>query len=82
MVLQTNGVLLHRHDLSTMYDMKLTHLSLSINSSNEKAFSLLRGGAKFERITRNMIEFRESCPSVMVQFITTVTNVNFDQIEG
>lgn len=81
MMLQTNGILLHTHDHQKMTDAGLTHLSLSIDSPHEPTFRLLRGGAKLEKIFRNMTKFREACPDVIVQFITTVNTANINEME-
>src|SRR2546427_8356069 len=46
-LLQTNGILLHRHDYSKMRDAGLTHLSVSIDAVDPMTHKLLRGGTSF-----------------------------------
>ncbi|PHN00719.1 radical SAM protein [Flavilitoribacter nigricans] len=77
----TNGTLLNRHDARAMVEAGLTHLSISIDTVNEKTFSELRGGAKLERVFRNVKQFCETCPEVTVQFIATVTQANVDEMD-
>jgi molybdenum cofactor biosynthesis enzyme MoaA len=77
----TNGTLLNRHDALMMAEAGLTHLSISIDTANEKTFSELRGGAKLERIFRNVKQFCETCPEITVQFIATVTQTNVDEMD-
>lgn len=77
----TNGTLLNRHDALAMVEAGLTHLSISIDTANEKTFSELRGGAKLERVFRNVKQFCETCPDVTVQFIATVTKSNVDEMQ-
>jgi len=76
----TNGTLLNRHDATAMLEAGLTHLSVSIDTANEKTFSALRGGAKLERVFRNLEQFGKACPEVTVQFIATVTQANVDEM--
>lgn len=77
----TNGTLLNRHNALKMAEAGLTHLSISIDTANEKTFSELRGGAKLERIFRNVKQFCETCPEITVQFIATVTQINVDEMD-
>ncbi len=76
----TNGTLLNRHDAVAIKEAGLTHLSVSIDTANEQTFSALRGGAKLERIFRNLNQFSITCPEVIIQFIATVTQANVDEM--
>lgn len=77
----TNGTLLNKHDHQRMRDVGLTHLSVSIDTAVEETFSLLRGGAKLERVFRNIRLFHDACPNVVIQFIVTVNKANIDEMD-
>jgi MoaA/NifB/PqqE/SkfB family radical SAM enzyme len=81
-VLQTNGILLHRHDYGKMLDAGLTHLSVSIDAADPATHKLLRGGTSLPKVRSNLVSFRKACPVVDVMFITTVTSVNIHTIEA
>lgn len=80
-LLQTNGILLHRHDHGKMRDAGLTHLSVSIDAADPATHKLLRGGTSFAKVHSNLIAFRKDCPAIDVVFITTVTSMNVDAME-
>jgi molybdenum cofactor biosynthesis enzyme MoaA len=79
--LQTNGILLHRHDHGKMRDAGLTMLSLSVDTFDPTVFKHLRGGASLVKVKANLIQFHEHCPSVTVVFVTTVTSLNIRSID-
>ena len=56
-VLQTNGLLLHRHDHAKMRDAGLTHLSASIDSADPATHKLLRGGSSLSKTIANIVAF-------------------------
>jgi MoaA/NifB/PqqE/SkfB family radical SAM enzyme len=80
-LLQTNGILLHRHDYGKMRDAGLTHLSVSIDAADSMTNKLLRGGTSFSKVHSNLVDFHKACPGVAVVFITTVTSLNVDVME-
>jgi MoaA/NifB/PqqE/SkfB family radical SAM enzyme len=75
-MLQTNGILLHRHDQQKMRDAGLTDLSVSIDAADPAIHKALRGGTSMAKVHSNIAAFRKNCPSVLVTFITTVTTLN------
>lgn len=77
----TNGTLLNRHDPARMLAAGLTHLSVSIDTANEDTFARLRGGAKLDRVFRNIKKFHRACPDVTIQFIATVNKANVDEMD-
>lgn len=79
-VLQTNGILLHRHDGQRMLDVGLTDIQVSIDTLNEKAFAELRGGAKIGKILRNIREFAGQFPTIRIKFIVTVAKTNLPHV--
>ena len=74
--LQTNGILLHRHDAGKMQAAGLTHLSVSVDSAATSTHKDLRGGTSLAKVERNLRTFHRSCPSVHIVFLTTVTSAN------
>jgi len=80
-VLQTNGILLHRHDHAMLRDSGLTHVSVSIDSADPAAHKALRGGTSLAKVLSNLAALRNFCPSIDLVFITTVTKLNVHTIE-
>jgi molybdenum cofactor biosynthesis enzyme MoaA len=79
--LQTNGILLHRHDHGKMRDAGLTMLSLSVDTFEPIVFKRLRGGTSLAKVKSNLIRFRERCPNISLVFVTTVTSLNIHSID-
>lgn len=80
-VLQTNATLLHRHDASRMIAAGLTDIQVSIDTINAEVFASLRGGAKIEKVLRNIRGFSEQFPDVAIKFIVTVAKSNLPYVE-
>ena len=81
-MLQTNGLLLHRHDIGKLREANLTRLSVSMDAANPQIAKSLRSGMSIDRVIRNVSAFRKDCPNTSVEFITTVTSENIDNLEG
>jgi MoaA/NifB/PqqE/SkfB family radical SAM enzyme len=81
MRLQTNGILLHKHDYAKMRDAGLTHL-LSIDAANPATHKLLRGGTSLAKVQSNIVDFSKALPDVEISFITTVTSSNVHEMEA
>ena len=80
-VLQTNATLLNRHDSARMVAAGLTDMQISIDTLNPASFAELRGGARIERILRNIERFSAAQPEVRIKFIATVSTTNLADIE-
>ncbi|WP_423414773.1 radical SAM protein [Hyphomicrobium sp. B1] len=80
-ILQTNGILLHRHDPKKMNDAGLTRLSVSMDAADPEIQKSLRGGMSLEKVLRNVEGFIKNCPEVAIDFITTVTSANIDKLD-
>jgi molybdenum cofactor biosynthesis enzyme MoaA len=78
--LQTNGILLHRHDAARMRAAGLSHLSVSVDSAKASTHKDLRGGTSLAKVERNLREFHHSCPAVHIVFLTTVTSANLENL--
>ena len=78
--LQTNGILLHRHDPARMVAAGLTHLAVSVDSAEADTHKDLRGGTSLAKVERNLRNFHRDCPRVHILFLTTVTSANIDAL--
>ena len=79
--LQTNGILLHRHDHDKMCEAGLNFLTVSMDSVDPDVVRKLRGGTSLNKVYRNVEEFHQHCPTVRIGFITTVTSANIGGID-
>jgi len=79
--LQTNGILLHRHDPGQMIEAGLTVVSVSVDSARAETQRGLRGGTSLSKVKRNILDFRRSCPAIPMRFVTTVTRDNIDEVD-
>jgi sulfatase maturation enzyme AslB (radical SAM superfamily) len=75
LILQTNGLLLHRHDVAKIKAAGLTDISVSVDAADPRTQRSLRGGASLEKITRNVSRFLSACDASCT-FICTVTRSN------
>ena len=80
-MLQTNGILLHRHDHEKMRQAGLTRLSVSMDAANPETQKELRDGTSLKKVLRNVKEFMVACPETSAEFITTVTRANIGKID-
>lgn len=78
--LQTNGILLHRHNHAKMRDAGLTILTVSVDTLDSSVFRRLRGGTSLAMVKANLIQFHEACPEITLAFVTTVTSLNVKSI--
>ena len=81
LILQTNGILLHRHSAATLTEAGLTRLAVSIDSADPDVHRALRGGTSIAKVVRNIRAFHEACPAVEIHFITTVTRANLPTLD-
>ena len=81
-VVQTNGILLHRHDPAKMRAAGMTSLSVSVDAAEPETQKLLRNGTSLRKVIQNVTAFRAALPDVLIEFITTVTSANIDKLES
>ncbi|MGH6837289.1 MAG: radical SAM protein [Methylocella sp.] len=81
-ILQTNGLLLHRHDYQRLAGAGINLVSISIDVAEPETQKALRGGMSLEKLLRNVTDFRANCPGVSVEFIATVTTANAEKAES
>jgi len=80
-LLQTNGILLHKHDQAKMRDAGLTHVCVSIDAADPAIHKTLRGGSSMAKVGANIESLRRHSPSIKLVFLTTVTNLNIHAME-
>lgn len=80
--LQTNAILLHRHDHKRMLEAGLNFLTVSMDSVDRETFKKLRGGTSLDKVYRNVRAFHSTCPTVKIAFITVVTSANINLIDA
>jgi MoaA/NifB/PqqE/SkfB family radical SAM enzyme len=81
-LLQTNGILLHRHDYAQMRAAGLTDLSVSIDAADPATHKALRGGTSMAKVRRTLADFHRACPAVAITFMATVTTLNVSEMEN
>ena len=80
--LQTNGLMLHRHDLERFKASGLNLLSVWMISTEPQTHKQLRGGSSVGKIIRNLHAFRSACPDVSIQILAVITNLNIGDAES
>jgi sulfatase maturation enzyme AslB (radical SAM superfamily) len=75
-LLQTNGILLHRHDYDKMKDAGLDQLQVSLDTADPGTQRSLRSGMSLQKVLRNIEGFRRACPEIEVVLVATVTSEN------
>jgi len=81
-ILQTNGLLLHRHDYRRLADSGINLVSISIDVAEPETQKALRSGMSLEKLLRNVKDFRARCPDIAVEFIATVTTANVEKADS
>jgi len=81
-VLQTNGLMLHRHDYEKFNAAGLTRLSASMDSMNDESHKIHRGGSSLSKVINNLQKFREACPTVEIQILAVVTKLNIGELDS
>jgi molybdenum cofactor biosynthesis enzyme MoaA len=81
MGMQTNGTLLHRHDLGQLREAGLNALSLSIDSIRPDTMKELRDGTDVAQVLENVEALRREIPSLRLEFSVVVSRRNYDEIE-
>jgi sulfatase maturation enzyme AslB (radical SAM superfamily) len=81
-MLQTNGILLHRHDYKKMKDAGLNQLQVSLDTADPGTQRSLRSGMSLQKVLRNIAGFRQTCPEIDVTLVATVTSENVENMEN
>lgn len=80
--LQTNGTLLHRHDIDELKEAKINNISISFDTINETIHKELRGGSDLNKIIENIKNLRKKWPELFISLVTTVNKLNINDIEN
>lgn len=80
LILQTNGILLFKHDYAKMREAGLSSVCVSIDSANPETMKFLRGGVSLSKIEKSLAGFRDACSDIPVTFVSTITRVNLDEM--
>lgn len=78
MRLISNGMLLDRYDPQLFDGVNI--VSISFDSTDKEIFELLRTGADYEKIIKNIKKLRNSLPNLTIQFSMTVNRLNMDDL--
>lgn len=78
--LQTNGTLLHRHDVNELKEAGIDKITVSIDTIDSNVHKILRGGSDLDQILKNIKYLKNKWPESRVQFITTVCSLNIDKL--
>jgi sulfatase maturation enzyme AslB (radical SAM superfamily) len=81
-ILQTNGLLLHRHDHARMVDAGLNQLQVSLDTADPAIQRSIRDGMSLRKVIRNIEAFRKDCPDTKVVFMATITRENVDTTDN
>lgn len=79
--IQTNGTLLHIHKMELLKEAGVNWFSFSLDSMDPKIHDELRDGSDLNLITQNIKNLRRDWPSVGMQFVVTLTNINVVGLE-
>ena len=80
--LQTNGLLLHRHDQAKMLEAGLNTLSVSLDAADPQMQRELRDGMSINKVLRNVENFRKAMPDAFIEFVSVVTSANISQMDS
>lgn len=80
--LQTNGTLLHKHDLFALTAAGVSHFSISFDSVDSDIHKRLRGNSDLNVIKNNIANVAANHPDVSVTLMCTVNKINFDDLEA
>jgi wyosine [tRNA(Phe)-imidazoG37] synthetase (radical SAM superfamily) len=79
----TNGLLLHRKDMSPWVSFGLEFLHVSVHSHKADIYADTMGnGARFEQVDANLKQFRRDFPEVPLHLINVVCRTNAIDVHG
>jgi MoaA/NifB/PqqE/SkfB family radical SAM enzyme len=76
--LQTNGLLLDRHNIDELREAGINRISISMDTVDPETHKNLRGGSDVFKIMKNIEWLRERWPDSNIQLITTVSKLNIN----
>lgn len=79
--LQTNGTLLHIHNIDHLREAGIDKITVSIDTIDPVIHKELRGGSDLEMILKNIKDLKNKWPESNVHFITTVNSRNLSKLD-
>lgn len=79
--LQTNGTLLHKHNIDHLREAGISKITVSIDTINPDIHKEMRGGSDLDKILKNIKDLKSKWPESTVQFITTINSRNIDELD-
>jgi MoaA/NifB/PqqE/SkfB family radical SAM enzyme len=80
--IQTNGILLHLHDLEALKKAGINLFTISLDSVDPDIHSELRGGSDLSKILKNIEWLKKSWEGVNIVLVTTVTTKNISGLKN
>lgn len=79
--IQTNGTLLHKHNLEEIQEGGVNLFTVSLDTLNSKIHAELRGGSNIDIILNNIKLLRTKIAKVEVWLVVTTTSKNINDLE-
>ena len=79
--LQTNGILLHRHNVDGMREAGINKITISIDTIDPEVHKEMRGGSDVFAILKNISDLRSKWPESKIHFVTTVYKKNINLLD-
>lgn len=79
--LQTNGILLNKHNLDDFKEAGISLFTISLDTLDPEVHKELRGGSDIQKILTNIINLRKSWDDVEIKFVTTLNKLNINLLE-
>jgi MoaA/NifB/PqqE/SkfB family radical SAM enzyme len=79
--LQTNGTLLHIHNIDDLRTAEINKITVSIDTIDPEIHKEMRGGSDLNKILKNIKDLKNEWPESKVQFITTVNSRNLSKLD-
>ena len=79
--LQTNGLMLHRHDYSKVKASGLNRLTVSMDTMDGDKHKSHRGGSSLNKVLGNLEAFKAACPEIGIHLSAVITKLNVGEME-
>lgn len=79
--IQTNGLMLHRHDYAKFKAAGLNRLTVSMDTMDGEKHKSHRGGSSLSKVLGNIEQFKIACPEIEIHLSAVITKLNVDSME-
>ena len=79
--LQTNGILLDKHNIDHLREAGINRFTISMDTINSEIHKELRGGSDLSKILKNIEWLKSIWPEACVNFVCTVTTLNLPHLQ-